>query len=183
MTRNFKASEHPLRRGGETPSIKMSNLNHLAFWRFLSPNAFDHASVGKLRAALPSTSRLHESWSAAVHEDPFAPVGIAATLLPTNSVAPFIDIVMSALYLNAIRSNGGSALVLSHEFGRQSQEFKHIADSWLASTFSRGELSARLPATKPRRAHQDLDPIRLCLKSERLRQREAALRRRSCRGG
>jgi hypothetical protein len=129
MTRNFKASEHPLRRGGETPSIKMSELNHLAFWRFLSPNAFDHASVGNLRAALPSTSLLHEPWSAAVREDPFAPVGIAATLLPANSVTPFIDIVMSALCLNAIRGNGGSPMafrrtlpsVLGHRPGQAGQ--------------------------------------------------------------
>jgi hypothetical protein len=123
---NFQASEHPLRRDDEMPSLLVSDTNPLAFWRMLPSHAFDHASVGKLRTALLSTSLLREPrWSDAVRGDPIAVVGIAATLLPAKSVTPFIDIVMSALCLNALRGNGGCTLVLSHvlnALGRQNPE-------------------------------------------------------------
>jgi hypothetical protein len=127
----------------------------------LPSDAFDHASVGELRTALLNTSLLREPrWSDAVRGDPISAVGIAARLLPVKSVTPLIDMVMSALCLNALRGNGGCVLVLSHvlnALGRHNPEFKKMGISWLArdlaSRLSRGERSrdaVRCPAAKER---------------------------------
>lgn len=121
----------------------VDGISAIETWRHLRRPQFDEATVSKTFSALSGIAWLREPrWSRAVEGDAAAAIGLAGSLLPTETIVPQVDLAMSALCLVALAGDAAAELFMAFAVHsvRGGDALAHdIARSWRSRRCSIGE--------------------------------------------
>jgi hypothetical protein len=121
----------------------------LRWWRTCTAGSFPPLAWTELQAALSGTSIISEPrWAAARQGDAAAAVGIAMPMIPVVAIMLKVDLVMSAVLLNALKGNAASAAVLAHAL-QTLHDREEAAASW-RSALASGRIEKNASRTRRR---------------------------------